>query len=72
MRYSIFPFDELSVRPKYELDPGITTFVDCDTARSVYQCQEALFTLAVGWKFKHLFAIDLPRRQELTPATGMK
>lgn len=63
-RYTVIPYDELGVRATYELSPDVTTFVDCDTAVSVFECQEALLTLAQGRGFSHLLAVNLPSRRQ--------
>ena len=61
-RYYVIPLDELTVRARYELQPDVTTFVDCTTAGSPFECQEDLLTLAKGLKFGRLYAVDLQRR----------
>jgi thioredoxin-related protein len=61
IRYQVIPLDEIGVRAQYELNPEIVTFVDCSTARSPWDCQEALLTLKV-LGFRRLIAVDLPRR----------
>lgn len=63
-RYDVIPEDELAMRAPYELSPEVTTFVDCDTAPSMLDCQSALITLGEALEFGRLFAIGLPTRQE--------
>jgi hypothetical protein len=61
IRYRMMPTNEIAVRAANELRPDLPTFVDCGTAGSPWDCQEALLTLkALG--FRNLMAVDLPRR----------
>jgi hypothetical protein len=42
---AVIPFNEVSIRSRYELDPDTPTVVDCGTSLSPGECQRAAFLL---------------------------
>jgi len=61
IKYRMMPSSEISARAAYELHPDVATLVDCGTALSPWDCQEALLTLK-ALRFRNLIAVDLPSR----------
>jgi len=57
----IFPFDELSVRAKYELDKSRPVVIDCGTTLEPLACQDAGMLL-VKEDFERVVVVDLERR----------
>jgi hypothetical protein len=60
-RYHVIPADEVAIRSKYELDPSLTTFVDCSTIKSAGMCQNVVIELVKS--FPAVNAVDLPRHR---------
>jgi hypothetical protein len=57
----VFPLSEIEARWRYELDPALTTLIDCSSAGLPVECQDAAILLSKAG-FSDVVAVGLPVR----------